>query len=245
MVKYTINEDIKPRGIASAYVVAPFDDGKLALAKRGYNIISLQENAVLRMQEGAGEDVSENGNWVREGVVYVPEKGVYLTKNSPIMANAKKAINAHRNGQDFYLTEEQVERSLEGAVKLTNKAIPTNKFGENEITVYAFGEDAKRYGEFLKKAKIDEMPIWLTSIQEKPFARQMWFQGLGDFYRSGLVGNNWDLHNDDRVRGVRSGISAEGTAKILEAYTPSQIARVLKSQGLTGIEKALIDGLRQ
>ncbi len=199
--------DIKSRGTASAYVVAPFDVGKEALAKEGYRIISLQENARLRMQEGKDAFVSQNGNWVREGVVYVPNKGMFLTKNSPIMANAKQATDCHRKGQDFYLTAEQVEQSLADSVELIRENIPTNRFAENKITVYAFGEDAQKYGDFLKEAKINEMPIWLADMQDKPFVRQMWFR-----YRGwSELGGSWDLGYDNRVRGVQD--SAEGTAE--------------------------------
>jgi len=232
--------DIKSRGTASAYVVAPFDVGKEALAKEGYRIISLQENARLRMQEGKDAFVSQNGNWVREGVVYVPNKGMFLTKNSPIMANAKQATDCHRKGQDFYLTAEQVEQSLADSVELIRENIPTNRFAENKITVYAFGEDAQKYGDFLKEAQITEMPVFLASIGDKAFARQMWFRGLdfgSELYGArGLIDGNW-------VRGVPD--SAEGTAaKNSEVYSPAQISAVLKTKGLTGIERILIDGLR-
>jgi len=212
-MKSMINVDVKPKGIFSAYVVAPFDEGKEELEKAGYSIVSLQENAGLRMQERAKEDVSLNGNWVREGVIYVPQKGIYLTKSSPIMANAKIATDCHRKGTEFYLTDEQVEEALTDFVKLSPNAIPTNSFGENEIAVYAFGEDAENYGKFLNEAGIEEMPVWLANVQDKPFARQMWLFGLGGG-RSGLGGDSGSLGNGDGVRGVKN--SAEGTAKNLE-----------------------------
>jgi hypothetical protein len=234
-------QDIKPRGIASAYVDAPFDEGKTELESNGYSIISLEENAKLRMQEGRNSDVSRNGNWVREGVLYVPSKGKFLTKNSPIMANAKEATECHRNGTEFYLTDEQVERSLDGAVMLDEKDIPTNRFGEHVATVYAFGDNAKDYGEFLKEVGIDEMPVYLANNEDKLFARQLWFRSLDN--RSVLVGDSRSLGCDYRVRGVRKGTA--DAQKNLEAYTPLQIAKVLKSKGLSGIESTLIEGLRQ
>ena len=237
--------DVKPRGIASAYVDAPFDEGKKALESSGYKIISLQENARLRMQEGSSHDVSKYGNWTREGVIYVPKKGKFLTKNSPIMENAKKATACHRNGQDFYLTDEQVEQALADSIPLSVKALPTNIFGEDDITAYAFGEDAKKYGEFLKEAGIGSMPIWTADIQDKAFARQMWFHRLDDDNRSALDGGNRDLNCNGRVRGVCE--SAEGTApkNSVQAYIAQDIQKVLKAKGLTGIEKILIDGLKQ
>jgi len=239
MAKPQIKVDIKPRGIASAYIVTPFDEGKEALAKEGYRIISLQENARLRIQEGKDADVSQNGNWTREGAIYVPGKGAYLTKNSPIMANAKEATDCHRKGQDFDLTAEQVEQSLADSVELIGDNIPTNRFADNKITVYAFGEDAQKYGDFLKEAQITEMPVFLASIGDKAFARQMWFGDLDS--GSGLDGGG--LNGGGRVRGVPD--SAEGTAaKNSEVYSPAQISAVLKTKGLTGIERILIDGLR-
>src|SRR3989344_9379505 len=102
-----LNVDIKPSVTYSAYVEAPFDKGKEALEEAGYRIISLQENAQLRMQEGQDAFVSRNGNWVKEGIIYVPNKGKFLTKNSPIMVNVEEATNCNRNSRNFYLTNKQ------------------------------------------------------------------------------------------------------------------------------------------
>ena len=239
MVK--VNVDIKPREITSAYLVAPFDQGKEAVEKADYRIISLEENARLRIQEGKDHDVSRNGNWVREDAVYVPNKGKFLTKNSPIMAKAKEATQAHRDRKDFYLTSEQVEQALANSVALTGESIPTNRFKDDPITVYAFGKEAENYGAFLREAGINEMPIRLTDLQEKPFARKVWFRGLDGGSVLGCYYGGLDV--DYWVRGVRD--SAEGTAKNFEAYTPAQITEVLKAKGLTGIESLLLDALRQ
>lgn len=235
-----LSVDVKPRGTASAYVAAPFDEGKEALAKEGYRIISLQENARLRMQEGKDAFVSRNGNWTREGVLYVHQKGIFLTKNSPIMASAKEAADCHRKRQDFYLTAEQVEQGLADSVQLKAGTIPVKRFGEDEAVVYAFGEDAQKYGDFLAEAKITEMPIYLASIEDKAFVRQMWFGSLGNW--SGLDGSR-SLNCGSRVRGVQD--SAEGTAaKKVEAYTPVQIELALKQLGFSGASKGLVDLLR-
>ena len=235
-----IIQDIKPRGLISAYVDAPFDQGKEALSKEGYRIISLQENARLRMQEGAKAHVSKYGNWTKEGVLYLPKKGRFLTKNSPIMTNAQEATECHRNGRDFYLTDEQVQESLANSVELNEKEIPTKRFGENEVTVYAFGEDAEEYGQFLKEQGINEMPIWLADVKDIPFARQGWLGSVVDGGRSSLLGDSRDLDYYDHVRGVRD--SAEGTAN-LEAYT-ARIEGALKEPGFSEVSKSLVDRLR-
>ena len=240
MTKPQVIVDVKPRGIASAYIVAPFDEGKESLAKEGYKIISLQENARLRIQESKEADVSKNGNWVREGAIYVPGKGKFLTKLSPIMTNAKQATDRHRQGHDFYLTDAQVEQSLADSVELSVKSIPTNRFADCDITAYAFGEEAKKYGEFLKEVGIEEMPIWTADLQDKPFVRQVWFDGLD--YWSELDCSGRYLSNVSGVRGVCE--SAEGTAKNFEAYTPAQIEKTLKQLGFSGVTKSLVDRLR-
>ncbi|MFH1249016.1 MAG: hypothetical protein V1660_02600 [archaeon] len=210
----------------SIYLEKPFDEGKKELESRGYRVISLEENARLkeleirgyrvisleenarlRMQEGKDSFISRNGNWVREGVIYVPKKGIFLTKNSPIMDNAKKATDCHRNRKDFYLTNSQVEKALEDSVELKKEKIPTNRFKDNKIAVYAFGDIAEQYGNFLKEAEINEMPVWLEDMQNKSFARQLWFWDLGA--RSELNGNLGDLYDNNRVRGVLNSRSAK------------------------------------
>lgn len=196
-----IQVDVKPTGIESAIAYAPFDKAKEALENKGYRIISLEENAGLRMQQGKDHSVSKNGNWTREGVLYLPDKRIMLTKNSPIMVNAKRATQAHRSGNEYFLTEEQIEQALIDSVKLSGESIPTNRFKDNEVTNFAFGDVAEQYGLFLKDAGIKEMPFYLTQTSDKPFARQMWFGYLGDL--SGLDGNYRVLDGDSSMRGVK------------------------------------------
>ena len=239
-----IIQDVKPTETASAYVEKPFDQAKVELeAVGGYDIISLEDNAKLRIAMGTNHSVSQRGNYTREGFLYVPQKGIFLVKNSPIMANAKEATKCHRNGREFYLTGEQVEEALKDSVKIkSGDSIPTKRFGEDELTRYAFGETAQAYGDFLKQAKINEMPVWLASVEKKPFARQAWLHRLGGGGRSVLYGYYWFLSYYFAVRGVRNTSADEGSAsaprKIISVedllnktgytsdYAPSQIKKL-------------------
>ena len=196
--------DVMPRGLVSAMVdTKPFDVAKNLLEEAGYHIPCLEENAELRMQEGEGSPVCNFGNYVSDGILYVLQKGIFWTPNSPIMKNPEQATQCHRDKSEFYLTPKQVEESLVGAVKINSESIPTNIFGENEFTAKVFGKNAQAYGEFLRDSryKIQEMPIWLVNVSNKPFARQMWFGRLGG--RSELNDGNRNLNDSSRVRGVK------------------------------------------
>jgi len=193
--------DIKPTGIESAVVYAPFDKALDALTKKGYEIIFLPQNGKLRIQQGKNAYISRNGNWIREGVLYIPKEKPKLVRNSPIPESAKKATNAHRKGKEFYPIPKQIEKALADSTDFPeeNITIPTNRFDSEALTAYAFGgeKEAKAYGEFLREAGIKEMPIYYAvdkdyvNQQDKPFARQMWFGALG--LGSGL-GSRWSLY---------------------------------------------------
>lgn len=243
-----ISTDIKPSStiLTSAYVDTAFDDGKEALESEGFEIIGLRDNAVLRMQEGANSYISQYGNWTREGVVYVPKKGVYLVRSSPIMANAKEATDCHRNGNEFYLTDEQVESALVDSVKLTGESIKTDKFIDNEVAVFAFGDSAEAYGNFLKENGIKNMLVYLASLGKKPFVIQLWFLRLDD--DSELNSVNRYLNHGYRVRGVRSSGEASAqnfpVAQNSELYTPEQIRTALGKANPSGIEGILFKALK-
>src|SRR3989338_1186058 len=248
--------DIKPRIADSAYVEAPFDEGKKMLEEAGYRIISAEENARLRIQEGKEADISKNGNWTREGFVYVPNEAyVYLTKASPIMENPSEATQAHKAGKEFYPLIEQIQRAIENSVKIpyTQKPIPTDRFGENDITLFAFGQNAQVYGDFLRNGEpqINEISVYLvdkSNVKEKAFARQLWLGFLD--YRSDLSGNYGSLNCLNRVRGVPSQ-AAEGSAAAqknlscinsteeIKLYANEDISRALNGLNLSGLESII------
>jgi hypothetical protein len=226
-----IETEVMKDGTESSLVYAPFDEGVIHLGITGYNLISLEENAGLRIREGGNSKVSTQGNWVREGILYVPKKGRFLTKKSPIMQNLVEATNAHRNGTEFYLNDRQVEEALEDSVEIPkgegrhSLRIPTNEFGEDEVARYAFGETAKQYGEFLGEAGIKEMPIYTSSLQDEPFVKSTWFGGLNGRSPSAIVGDGWYLCSAPiRLRGIRKATRYNPKFKL-----PSEPARLTKS----------------
>jgi hypothetical protein len=198
--------DIRPTEKESAVIFAPFDEALDELQKNGYKLISLEQNAELRIQEGISHNVSKKGNWVKEGVLYIPEKGRFITRHSPIVEDAKVATQAHSEARNYFLTNKQIERALEDSVKIpknvANSFILTNRFGSNKITKYAFGGEkkAKAYGEFLDDAGIKKMLIYLDSIFDRPFVNQIWFGDLFD--ASVLHGSKRGIHYGNLVRGI-------------------------------------------
>lgn len=185
---------IKPSKAEVAYAVGDLSNAKNALEANGYRIASVEEIAKARIEQGRDADVSKFSGWTREGLIYTRKTGMFLTKNSPIMANAKEATDCHRNKNEFYLNQKQLEQAMGDSVRVTDELIPTNRFGENEVTIYLFGKISEKYGEFLKDAGIKEMPIYLTNPKENPFARPLWFGSLD--HRSGLDGDCWSLRFD-------------------------------------------------
>ena len=249
--KPEIQVDIRPTGIESAIVYAPFDNALETLIEQCYEVISLPQNALLRIQQGKDANISRNGNWTREGILYIPREKPKLIRNSPILESATQATEAHRNGKEFYPTREQIKSALTNSIDFPteNIEIPTDRFGSDALAVFAFGGEAEAmaYGEFLRNAGIKKMPVYAVDKghvdkQNQPFARQMWFGSLD--YRSVLSGDCRNLYHDLRLRGVK--MSAEGTRKnSVEVYDSKTIAKALKELGLPGLEKGLLEKLKQ
>jgi len=208
-------DDVRSTGIESAIVYAPFNKALESLTKNGYEIISLPQNAELRIQQGKDHYVSTSGNNVREGALYFPRRGKNkLVRDSPILWSAELATPAHRIGGEFYPTGEQIEQSLTDSIDLPEKTIkiPINRFDSEALTVYAFGGEkkAKAYGEFLDDAGIKEMPFYTidknyVNRQSQPFARQLRFEGLD--FGSGLVCYGGCLYAANGLRGIKTATS--------------------------------------
>ncbi len=239
-----LNIDIRPIGIESAIVDAPFDEALALLRQYNFELINLAQNAELRIHQGKDAHVSQNGNRVFEDIIYIPNKGNFLSLDySPIAENAKQATDASRQGRELYLDKEQTEKALQDSVAFPDKTIeiPTNRFNSEKLTVKAFGRgDAKKaqdYGDFLREAGINEMPVWVVegSYMNNPqhegraFTRKVWLYRLDYDGRSYLDGDVRSLNYGSRTRGVRQSFSEAQTQKISgekgELYDASQINR--------------------
>jgi hypothetical protein len=217
----TVTHDLQTGRLHSAFTYGPFDAGKEALEEAGYRIISLEELAGLRMQEGPNTSVSNHGCSTVEAFVFDAEKRPRLTKNSPIIANAEEATACHKAARQFYLNDEQFEKALANSVPIRETTIPSNRFGDDEITAFAFGEHAKAYGEFLENNGIKSInvtvddaanPAHASHSKNKPFATDTFLQGLKYFEYgvppSDLVTSAFNLtYRWHALRGVREAAS--------------------------------------
>jgi hypothetical protein len=117
------------------------------------------------------------------------------------LENVKDARECHRNRREFYLTDEQVNRSLEDAVLLDGESISTYSFGDYDASVYAFQQSTKDYGNFLNEEGVFKMPFYLANLKDKPFAEQVWFNGLSR--ESELDACDSNIYYVNIVRGIK------------------------------------------
>lgn len=116
------------------------------------------------------------------------------------MDHPEEATEAHRQDVEYYITDEQIEQALADCVELENESISVDSFAHDEVAGYMFGSCAKEYGEFLRDAGIKEMPIFIDEWTDRPFVRQMWFNGLCEW--SEIVCGGLDLSCGQGVRGI-------------------------------------------
>jgi hypothetical protein len=170
------------------------------------------------------------------------------------------AVASHKRGNEYILPDNfNVDAHLEQVGKdnyfvLTDTTpIPTNRFGEDERTVWAFQDQAKGYGEFLKDAGISASNIWMYTGNDKhidgqkgPFANQLWLRWLAN--DSNFFGNSGILGSSSRVRGVRYDNAAGVAQKNSDHYSPQQFFDALDKAGLTvkgDLEKTILATLRK
>ncbi len=243
-----IHRDIKPLGIDSVTMDGRFDDSLAELQILGYEVISVAQNAELRIHQGAKASVSHRGNLTREGIIYTPHAKPILVKNSPILMKPSVTTTAEKLGFERYLRATELSRYLSEETDFIEFPeeyfeIPTNRFGEEGLTVFLFGgeQKARRYGEFLAKEGVYEMPVnpldkSYVYTHDRPFARQLYFGGANNIERSRLCGTTEYLSFVDcKIRGVRPVAMRAGeiNESIISDF-PQEVLRLVESAALRG-----------
>lgn len=250
---------------------APFGEALVAVKKKGGEIISAEKLAYARIQKTPEHSLSQNGSYVKEGSLFVPnaEHKRILLRESLVLKNPSAAVEAHRKNQEYSLgqdfsVEAYLESLPEGSYLIIDdlSRLPTNRFGEDERAIWLFGKHAGDYGLFLKEAGVESTGFYLytdndsyVDVQENPFANQLWLDRVGN--DSDINGYVRSLNYYDRVRGVAQknfpqetkvrGKQALGKANIPRqtGYSPNQIRAALSRLQLEGLEKLLLRELKK
>jgi len=202
--------DVKPTGYESALFNLPLDLSIAGVKKYSQEVVSLYQNAQMRIQGGKDSNVSKSYNLTREGVIWMPNSKPMLVRDSPLLYIAKEAVIASRENREVYPTLSQIEAALANSTEYPQKdtRIPTHGFNSDALTVFAFGgeENAKKYGEFLKDAGVESILVRTARKsyvdgQRKPFVTQV---SLGSVEgHSNIEGVNRSFYLNNWLRGAR------------------------------------------
>jgi|TARA_Y100000310_G_scaffold340166_1_gene435025 hypothetical protein len=228
--KTQVKEVMKSESISVACVGTPFDIGKKELEKQGYKIISLDEAAGIRTEGFNSNDFPRpkryaSGdliNFVTEGMLYVPKKGIYITRNSPIMDFPEVATEFHRESSDFYLRPADVNRALEDSTLIYGNYrmapcpfIDMRATGKKLKAQEIFKENGDKYIKFLSQKGYSKIPIGidLHSYDKHgdnnlpPFVRPIFFRSSKD---SSEIDGCWrglghvsEDKEGDRIMGIK------------------------------------------
>src|SRR3990167_7310186 len=152
--------------------IDPFDKALAALQRENATLATAQQFVKARIVAGPDPKVSQYGSWVAENFVYFSNGKIFVTKaeNSPILKHPAEATEAHRNGIEFHISEEEAA-SLEKLAKsgevytlkqTEDYEIPIKKFAKNGLARFVFGDTTADYAKFLQKAGINEVLVWLV-----------------------------------------------------------------------------------
>ena len=219
--KTGINYDYKSPEINSALFIGPLDSAINTFNSNGYNLISMKELTLLKMsqiQNGEGDSsILNNCSMVKEGCIYLPGKGHYITKDSPILNHMQEAKVAYDRGGHFELAEYQIEEALRSSVKIPSPInlfglnsrvqIPTKKLGEEEVTQYLLGGGlAEEYGNLLNDMGIPAIDIFYDCYLKKSSAMQLIAYPVGGVSKKDLFFISYDttpFDSPNLVRGIK------------------------------------------
>ena len=221
------------------YIEAPFDVILSVFEGSNLSVLSAEDLAGRRVKSGVDSFLSGNGSWVKEGVLYLPNKDHrrYLVRDSFVFADAKGATDAHRESEEFFVDEAYVLEYIqdgESVLVLDDLSpVPTSSFGEDERAVWLFGKNAGEYGEFLSE-RIEAVCLYFSNDayvdgQTAPYANQLWLGCLG--LDSDVRGARRGLGDNGRAFGVldRAGGAKRAKQTSKPPYTSGEVKQALKT----------------
>ena len=222
--------EIKFGDLEMLVAVAPFDQDLAALQRENAALTTARQVALVRIIAGPKSSISQYGSWVAENIVYFPNGQIFITpaKYSPILKRAFEATAAYRNGEEFYISEEEaasLEKLAKSGEVYTLKQpkyfISIKNFAKDGLARFVFGDTTADYANFLQEAGVKEVPVWLADSglakeRKVPFARALWLHYVGGM--SGLGGNYRFPNSVNRARGVRKASTTQKSVDAANAY---------------------------
>ena len=210
-IKPTLEAEVE--GLGKIYRVnRPFNEALESLNEQKAKIISSRDLAYARTKKPNGS-LCNNGSYTREGFLHSKNEPYLLALDSPLLdleladyfSTDKEVYNKYREK-----AEEDKSKSPNGRGVIIlsggeNYKIPTNRFNEDELTLFLFKDQAENYGNFLKENGIDKMPVWLVDrnyvdSEERVILTQLWLHPLDG--RSCVYGDSNDFDCYYGVRGL-------------------------------------------
>lgn len=192
-------------------VYAQLDKALECLEEKYAQVITARDLAYTRIIlgiENLETTLSKSGIYVMEGAIFVPCYSTLLVSKSPVIEFPNKEIAAAKNNEPFYIDAQDAQKYIEiveedrykepqerrvlDIGRKEFKFIPTNRFGEEEITLFLFKDMAEKYGKFLESVDqhITELPNispvekcvlgWRADDMDKrkmPFTKISWMPG--------------------------------------------------------------------
>src|SRR3989344_1914038 len=144
--------------------VAPFNHALAALQRKKATLATGQQVAQARIVAGPEHNVSQHGSWVAENFVYFPSGQILVThaENSPILKHPAEATEAHGNGIEFHISEEEaasLEKLAKSGEVYTSKQtesykIPIGRFAKDGLASFVFRDTTADYSKFLQEAGV-------------------------------------------------------------------------------------------
>ena len=169
-------ENLRCPNVAIISTDKTFDALKKEFDNKGYQMASLTDYARIMLMRQNGGIYSTR---TKEAFIYTPDK-VYLSRNSPILADPEQATGCHKRGLEFYLNERALKGALEGAIEVKYLNLPTEGFIGDDLANFVFGAYSKDFGMLLSEIGIKKMHIWLCAAEAMPFARQAYIEHRPD-----------------------------------------------------------------
>jgi hypothetical protein len=141
------------------------------MKKSGGDLLSLEDFATLRVLNGPNSNLCRKGSFVREGIIYFPNKQVFMVRDSSsyILALESRTI----------LTDpDQLGLYFDSNIELTSNEFLLSNFLNSDLGKFMFGEALVDYSNLLSMFGIKSLKIDLARESDKSFITPIYLDSL-------------------------------------------------------------------